>query len=193
MNHRMTFGQYRTMDLTAFAIMLIASESVIQTASTAWFPGQPYTVSVTAAIVTIVLMRWEKYAALHAVLGGLVFCFHLKAGAGQYLIYCLGNLGAMLSLLILRKAGDERIRNDALMSILFALCTQLFMQAGRAAAAGILGTPPAVCLGFFTTDALSALFTMVIVWIARRLDGIFEDQKKYLLRVQEEKERGDHS
>ena len=34
---------------------------------------------------------------------------------------------------------------------------------------------------------------MVIVWIARRLDGIFEDQKKYLLRVQEEKERGDHS
>ena len=80
-----------------------------------------------------------------------------------------------------------------LMSILFALCTQLFMQAGRAAAAGILGTPPAVCLGFFTTDALSALFTMVIVWIARRLDGIFEDQKKYLLRVQEEKERGDHS
>ena len=130
MNRRMTFEQYRTMDLTAFAIMLIASESIIQTASTAWFPGQPYTVSVTAAIVTIVLMRWKKYAALHAVLGGLVFCFHLKAGAGQYLIYCLGNLGAMLSLLILRKAGDERIRNDALMSILFALCTQLFMQGG---------------------------------------------------------------
>ncbi len=193
MNRRMSFGQYRTMDLTAFAIMLIASESVIQTASTAWFPGQHYTVSVTAAIVAIVLMRWKKYAALHAVLGGLVFCYHLKAGPNQYLIYCLGNLGAMLSLLIIRTAGDERIRNDALLSILFALCTQLFMQAGRAVTAGILGAPPAVCLGFFTTDALSALFAMVIVWIARRLDGIFEDQKKYLLRVQEEKERGDHS
>ena len=113
MNRRMTFGQYRTMDLTAFAIMLIASESVIQTASTAWFPGQPYTVSVTAAITAIVLMRWKKYAALHAVLGGLVFCFHLKAGPNQYLIYCLGNLGAMLLLPVLRKTGDERIRNDA--------------------------------------------------------------------------------
>ena len=193
MNRRMTFGQYRTMDLTAFAIMLIASESVIQTASTAWFPGQPYTVSVTAAITAIVLMRWKKYAALHAVLGGLVFCFHLKAGPNQYLIYCLGNLGAMLLLPVLRKTGDERIRNDALMSILFALCTQVLMQAGRAAAAAVLGASPAVCFGFFTTDALSVLFTMVIVWIARRLDGIFEDQKKYLLRVQEEKERGDHS
>ena len=36
------------------------------------------------------------------------------------------------------------------------------------------------------------LFTLVLIWIARRLDGIFEDQKHYLLRVheQEQEERG---
>lgn len=39
------------------------------------------------------------------------------------------------------------------------------------------------CLGFFTTDSLSLLFTGVVVWIARRLDGVFENQKHYLLRI----------
>ena len=54
-----------------------------------------------------------------------------------------------------------------------------------------LGTAFRSCLGFFTTDALSLLFTGVIVWIARRLDGIFEDQKHYLLRVhKKEEEKG---
>ena len=45
-------------------------------------------------------------------------------------------------------------------------------------------------LGFFTTDALSDLFTVLIVWITKRLDGIYENQKHYLLRVhKEEKEK----
>ena len=43
----------------------------------------------------------------------------------------------------------------------------------------------ATMLGFVTTDALSLVFSAVIVWIARRLDGIFEDQKHYLLRLKE--------
>ena len=46
-----------------------------------------------------------------------------------------------------------------------------------------LGAAARNCLGFFTTDALSLLFTGVVVWTARRLDGIFEDQKHYLLRI----------
>jgi hypothetical protein len=57
------------------------------------------------------------------------------------------------------------------------------MQAGRAITALCLGNEFSRCLGFFTTDTLSLLFVGVIVWIARRLDGIFEDQKHYILRV----------
>ena len=49
-----------------------------------------------------------------------------------------------------------------------------------------LGGPADGVLGFFTTDALSILFTLVILWIARRLDGVYEDQKHYLLRIQKE-------
>ena len=30
------------------------------------------------------------------------------------------------------------------------------------------------------------LFTLVIIWIVRRVEGLFEDQKHYLLRIAQE-------
>ena len=45
---------------------------------------------------------------------------------------------------------------------------------------------------FFTTAAVTDLFTLVVLWIVRRLDGVLEDQRHYLnrLRREQEKERG---
>ena len=42
---------------------------------------------------------------------------------------------------------------------------------------------------FFTTDSLSAVFTLVIIWIVRRLDGVWEDQFHYLKRFRPEEDR----
>ncbi len=190
MNRQLSFQQYRTIDLTLFAVMLCISETVIVTAATRWFSDQLYTVSVVAAVVSIVLMRWGPWAAIHAFLGGFVFCFLSRGTATQYIIYCIGNLFSLLSLLLLRAFGKERIRADSFLTVGFALCTQLAMQLGRALVALVMGTEPARCVGFVTTDVLSGLFTALIVWIARRLDGIFEDQKHYLLRVNREEEKG---
>ena len=109
-------------------------------------------------------------------------------------------LFALLSLIWFRIFGKERISEDGILTVFFALATQLFMQLGRAVTAFILlraspgSAPPGTqsfagalsfCIGFITTDALSGLFTAVILWIARRQDGLFEDQKHYLLRIQE--------
>lgn len=193
MKRQLTFSQYRSIDLGIFAAMLLIFEYIIIAAATSWFPAQPYTVSVVAAVTAIVMMRWGPWAAIHAVLGGAVFCFFSGAAPVHYLIYCVGNLAGLLPLLMLRFLGSERVRNDALLSLLFALLTQLFMQLGRAGIALALGHTFESCVAFVTTDALSALFTMVIIWIVRRLDGLFENQKTYLLRLdkEREKERGE--
>ena len=89
-NRHMTLKQYRNLDLFLFAVMLIISESLIVNAAIRWFPDQLYTVSVCAAIVSIVLMRWGPWAAVHAVLGGLVYCFWAGGTPKQYLIYMVG-------------------------------------------------------------------------------------------------------
>lgn len=181
-----TLGQYRTIDLFCFVLMLALFEPVLHFAATRLFPAEPYTVSVTAAVTAIVLMWWGPWAAIHAVFGGIMACLLAGARIDQYLIYGFGNLFSLAALLLLKKWGKEETRKDVLHSIAFALVTALLMQLGRAVMALILGNGLLLCLGFFTTGVITDLFTVVIVWIARRLDGIFEDQIHYLLRIQKE-------
>lgn len=186
----MTIGEYRNIDLSLFAVMLIASETVIINAATRWFPSEAYTVSVVAAICAIVMMRWGPWAALHAVLGGFVYVLVSKGTGAQYVIYCVGNLFSLGALGLLKLWGSEPIREDKLKSLAFALAVQVLMQLGRAAVSLLFGTPVSKAVGFITTDALSILFTLVIIWISRRLDGVFENQKHYLLRLNKEREEG---
>ena len=190
MNRQYSFGQYRTIDLTLFALILCVSEALIVKAATWWFADQLYTVSVVGAVTAIVLMRWGPWAAIHALVGGVVFCLASHGSLKQLAIYCAGNLFSLLALLPLRTLGKERVRQDGVLSVCFGLVVLLLMQLGRALVSLLFGTAFSAALGFFTTDALSLLFTGLILWVARRLDGIFEDQKHYLLRIHKEEKGG---
>ena len=181
MKRQFSFSQYRGIDLTLFAVILCISEALIANAARFWFPDQLYTVSVVGALTAIVLMRWGPWAGIHAVLGGAVFCMASHGNASHLLTFCGGNLLSLLALLPMKALGWKKIRDDSFLSVCFGLVVLLLMQLGRALVALILGNPLSACLVFFTTDALSLLFTGVILWIARRLDGIFENQKHYLL------------
>lgn len=190
MRRQMSVAQYRAMDLSIFAIMLMVFETVATTAATVWFPGEPYTVSVTAAVTAIVLMRWGPWAALHACLGGVVYVLVAGGGPRQFLIYGAGNLLTLLALPV-KKAmgGDEAVCRSSLKAVGFGLAVILLMQAGRAVCGMLLGLGLQGALIFFTSDVVSALFTLVVMWIVRRLDGVFENQMHYLRRVQAERER----
>lgn len=183
MKNQISFSQYRNIDLGILMVMLAFSQLLIHYATTAWFPDQLYVVSPVAGVTALVMMRWSGYAAVHAFLGGLVFTALAGGGWEQYLIYGVGNLLSVAMLLMFKIFGKERIREDAFLSVTFALGTQLSMQLGRAAVAALLGHPAEVCIRFITTDILSCLFTALIIWIVRRIEGLFEDQKTYLLRI----------
>ena len=62
MGPHLTFKQYRGIDLAIFAAILALTEFLIVRAAKSWFPDQLYTVSVTAAVTAIVLMRWGPFA-----------------------------------------------------------------------------------------------------------------------------------
>ena len=185
MKKQRTWKEYRAIDLTIFAVMLVVFEFIIVMAARFWFPGQPFTVSLAAAITSIVYMRWGYWGGIHAALAGLVFCFFQGAAANQYLIYIIGNLFSLVSVPILIKIGKERVR-ESTMGMLYPIFVLLLMQTGRAVVALLTGAEPGSVIGFYTTDSLSMLFTFVIIWITRRLDGVWEDQIHYLLRVSAE-------
>ena len=186
MNRQISFQQYRTIDLTILAGVLAISQFVIHMASSVLYPEQLYVVSPAAAMVALVMMRWSGWAAIHALLGGVFFTALAGGTVQHFLIYGLGNLLSLGALILLKLFGKERVRKEAVLSIVFALSAQILMWLGRAGIAFVLGFEPAACIGFITTDVLSGLFTAVIIWIVRRIEGLFEDQKHYLLRIQSE-------
>ncbi len=189
MERQRTFGQYKLIDLAIFAVLTCLFETLILKAATAWFPDELYFVSLAAIMTAIVYMRWGAWGGIHAVLAGFVYCLALGGSGDEYIIFCVGNLFSLLALFPLFWVGKEKVRTSKLLSLAFPLLVQLLMHGGRALTALLLGVPAAGVTGYFTRDSLSYVFTLVIAWIVRRLDGVYEDQKHYLLRLNSEKEK----
>lgn len=187
MQRQRTWKEYRLIDLALFAVLTAIFEYVIVTAANGWFPDQLFVVSLAAPLTAIVYMRWGAWGAIHAVEAGLVFSLFSGGTRSQLIVYGAGNLLSLAALLLFRALGKERVRQGSL-SLVFPLLVLLLMQTGRALVSLLLGAAPMAALEFYTTDSLSYIFTFVIVWIAKRLDGIYEDQKHYLLRIQAQDE-----
>ena len=187
MKRQRTWKEYRTIDLALLGLALAVFEFIIVSAANWWFPGQPFTVSLAAAMTSIVYMRWGAWGAIHAAEAGLVYSFFAGGTPAQLVIYCVGNLFSLFAVILLKAMGKERVRTGHL-SLVFPLLVLLLMQVGRGLVALLLGAAPGSVVAFFTTDSLSYLFTFVIIWIARKLDGVYEDQKHYLLRIHAEEE-----
>ena len=188
MHKQISFRQYRAIDLSIMTGLLILSQSLISIVAATIYADQLYVVSTVGAVTALVMMRWNGYAAIPAFLGGLLFTFLSGGTLQHYLIYSLGNLLSLLALILFKLMGKEAIRTDGLMTMFFAFTVQILMQLCRAGVAILFGNPAGVCLGFITTDALSILFTVCVIWVTRRIEGLFEDQKKYLLRIQKERQ-----
>lgn len=188
MKRQISLAEYRSVDLAILTGLMLLSQAVIQWAVSYWYADVTgYIVSPVAAVVALVMMRWNLWAVIPAAAGGIMLSLLSGGSLEQTLIYSVGNLISALALVYLKLVGKERVRANAVLSLLFALLVQLLMQLGRAAVAALMGHSWHACIDFITTDAMSILFTLVIIWIVRRVEGLFEDQIHYLLRVQQER------
>ena len=186
MQGRRSLSQYRAIDCSLFALMLMVFETVILRAATGWFPKEAWTVSAVAAITGIVMVRWGLWAALHAALGGIVFVLTSRGTPAQFVIYGIGNLAGMAVWPLVKRWGWQSLKGNPLRIIVFGGLLLLAMQAGRGLLSLAFGASLNAAVGFITTDAISYLFTIVILWIMSRLDGMLEDQKHYLKRLNEQ-------
>ena len=184
MKRQYSVKTYRAIDLTLFAVILFVFESVIiRAANGPLFRDQAFTVSLAAAVTSIVFIRWGWWGGIHAALAGLIMCVMNGGSLIQLAIYMMGNLFSLAAVPFVMKTGPETMVKSKVCYLLTGLGTLLLMQTGRAVISLILGSGLSDALRFFTTDSLSAVFTLVILWIAHRLDGICEDQLRYLKRV----------
>ncbi len=180
--------KYRAVDCLIWCLMLVLFETVTAKAGAFWFREQPWTVSLVPPLTLIMYMRWSLLGLPYSALGGFVLSSALSGGAGSALTYVLGNLLSVLVYPVMKLLGKERIASSFFLSAFAAVLTTVLMQTGRGLVSLIAGGSPAAFSDFYTTDALSAVFAVLIVGIVRKRDGVFEDQITYLERLNREEE-----
>lgn len=185
----LSLKQYRMIDVCIMTMILVAAEAVITTAARVWFQAESYVLSPTVAIVCIVMMRWGAYAAVPALGGGLALCIASGASLQQFAVYCIGNCFALAALAILKRKGKEAVRSKASLTFMFTAAAFIAVQVGRWLVGLALGGSAGAIVTLIATDSLSLLFAAVTVQLARRIDGLFEDQIAYLIRTQAERNK----
>lgn len=183
----LTFRQYRAVDLTTLAIILGIAELICSFGANKWFTAAPFVLSPTVALVCIVMMRWDGFAAIHAVIGGAALCFGAGADIAQYAVYAAGNCGILAALLFLKLVGKKKVADNFLLTSLYAVIAYVCVQVGRWLVGLMVGGTAGDIVRYLTTDSLSLMFAVLVTLIARKVDGLFEDQKAYLIRTEEER------
>lgn len=187
--NNISFRQYRTVDLGIWTVILLIFETVTAMAAARWFPGELYTLSQTVAVLCIVMMRWGGYAVIHAAAGGAAYCLASGARPEQFAVYCVGNCFALAALLFFRAMGKEKVRGSLCRTALFTTAAFVGALLGRWLVSLIFGGAFGSLGAFFWADSLSLPYSVIVVSIARRVDGLFEDQKSYLIRTESERKR----
>ena len=170
------------------SVLLIISETVTTLATNKWFWAQPVAISSTLLFICIFMMRWNGYAAIAAVLGGAVFCIASGATPEQFLIYIGGNLLSLVSLLWFKVWSKEDIRLSIPKNLIFVTSSYLLMQLGRWLISLFFSGRLWNLVGYLASDIISLLFAAVIMILLRKVDGMIEDQKSYLLRLERQRQ-----
>jgi hypothetical protein len=188
---QITFKQYKAIDISILSVLLLVFEALSIYASGKWFSHSGISIvpliSLTPLVVMIMMMRWSEFAFVPALVGGISYCIACGGKPEQYLIYCVGNLFGLLALLIIKKVGKDAVREKTLYLVLTSISTYLFITIGRWMVSLIFDPTIKTLMAFITTDIISLVVLIVGVVSLRKSDGILEDQKSYLLRLDRER------
>lgn len=188
-----SLGQYRTTDMFLFAGILALAEILTHFAA-AWFPEAAiYSFSLMLPIVTVVIMRWGWYGIIFAAADGALYCLLNGYGAAAYLPYVVGNAFVAAELLFILILKKKRITDNWYFSALLLVVGWIAVNLARTLLAVAVGdgfsAAASVAFGLGDNGLLALAMGILVVCVLRRFDGMFEDQKGYLLRQEKEKRR----
>lgn len=181
--------QYCLTDLFLFAVILTVFELILHFAFKAY--RGPFVFSPMLSIVLLVMMRWGWQSVFYAVADGLLFCLLNMKTSGfenlNFAVYMIGNAAVMILLLMTRFMGRKRIAGKWYYSLLFVAAGFLAVAIGRSVVAACFGENLFATLLNQISDLMTLAITILIILVMRRLDGMFEYQKSYLKRLDDER------
>lgn len=187
---QISFKQYRKIDIAILCILTALFEGIATfAAGYEMWAAQPLAVSITLTMVCIAMLRWGAFAVIPSLVGAVTYCVISGGTLKQYIIYISGGLFCLLAVPILKKLGKDKVRLDFAKRLIFVATVYAAIELGRWLTSLFfeLSISSIVAFLFSPTELLSLLFAVVVVSLAKNADGLIEDQKAYLLRLDREK------
>ena len=187
--------QYKYTDLFFFALVLGISELLVFCAFKLWFQNtaDKFYINFMLAIALTVIMRWGWVGVFYAVADGVIQCAMAGATWQSYLTYILGTACILTVLLLTKFVGKERIRGKWYLTLAYIAVGWISVNLGLTCVGAIFGESFVSALasnfGLGVYGGLPLAGAIAVIMILRRLEGMFEDQKHYLIR--QDKERRD--
>lgn len=185
---QITFKQYRSIDIVILCFLTAVFESIVCMATNKWFVLQAMAVSITLTMTCIAAFRWNELAIFPCLVGSLSYGIVSKATLQQIIVYCTGSLFCLIPILLLNRLNKEKIKKDFIKRTAFVATVYIFTALGRWILSLIFEQNIGALIVFITSDILSLLFAIIVLTIVKNVDGLLEDQKSYLLRLEREKQ-----
>lgn len=183
----MSLGKYRAIDLTILAFILVVLEGVC------WFGlsrfDSMFSVSVVTIISLIVIMRWNGFGIIHAVLGGVLtvifsnFFADKEIPVKEIWVYAIGNGFLALGLIYVKLVGKKRINSGGWWLILYALVGFISVCVGRSIIILIIDKSLGSIIQQLCAELLNFIFALIILFITNRQENVLKDQKDYFLEI----------
>ena len=193
-----SFSRYKATDLLIFAAILAAFGAISFFAFTEWFAtdSSRYIFSISVPITLLIMVRWNWYGMFYAVGDGLLYCIlmlatgNMAAGSelSYFLIYGAGSAFIGFTYLMVKFMGYKRIVGAWYFTVLYAVCGWVLLVLGRTLVWTCFGLGFVNgLLGLGGSELLSLGMALIILLVLRRLDGMMENQRDYLIRLDRER------
>lgn len=184
--------QYRLTDSVIFALILAAFDLIAYGALSMFGASAYFTFTMTLPITLLVMMRWGWQSVFYAVADGLILSFLYNRTVWQsYLSYAAGGAALMLILIPFKLIGKQRIRDKWYLTAAAVLAGWFVMNTTVTVIQTVCGADflnvASYNFGVGLTGLMSLAAGLVVILVMRRLDGMFEDQKHYLIRLDKER------
>lgn len=182
MNKGMSLNLYRFIDIFIFSFIGLIFEYLAYKFLLVY--DYPYfSISLTVLMSSLIMMRWNKYSFIYPFTSGIFYVFLNKGNVINYLIYGFGNLFILFNLLLLNKKRKD-IKNKALMNSLYITNSFILICFGRSIVSIFYDNNFIDSfVSFLGTESLNYVFTLIILNLIRKIEGLYEDQVEYIKRI----------
>lgn len=179
-----TYKQYKFLDLFLFVVIMSVFEVINVFAIRKWFPDMLFSISLMFTVSLIVLVRWNLLASFFPVIHGILYSVLLGAGIETYVVYAVGNSFLIISWFLFKFLPKEKIFSKWYLTLIYPAAAFLLVLLGRAVVAVCFGNSFIdIIKAQVLSESINIVFAVIALLILRRVDGMIEDQKKYLFKV----------